>query len=244
MRGLLPDKALGCWRSGDIAIRSPLRDRAVARGVPGALLECHMAELLAAFDLSLWADVDPLVRAGMFHTQFEKAHPFRDGNGRTGRLAISCMLTESGWPLLPLNIILHWRRRAYLDVVSRAAAADDDLPLLHFLLKAVDEAITLGHRMLDLLKAERWRLLKALGALGYGVRDRIRISDMTLSTLVVPNFGAGLPHQEFADAFDELAAMGGLLKLHINNRLGYVLPSLLLLMNQPLPGGLPRRSHR
>jgi len=244
MRGLLPDKALGRWRSGDITIRSPLRGHATARGAPGALLECHMAELLAAFDLGLWTDVDPLVRAGMFHMRFQKAHPFRDGNGRVGRMALSCMLAESGWPLLPVNIVLHWRRRAYLDAVSRAAAADDDLPLLHFLLKAVDEAITLGHRMLNLLRAERWRLLKVLGALGHGTRDSIRITDMLLSTLVAPNFGIWLSHQEVVDAFDELVAMDGLLKLHIDGRLGYALPSLLFLMNQPLPDRVRRCSHR
>jgi len=32
--------------------------------------------------------IDPVVAAGMAHYQFEVLHPFNDGNGRIGRLAI------------------------------------------------------------------------------------------------------------------------------------------------------------
>jgi hypothetical protein len=237
VRGLKGNEHLGRWRSGDIAIRSPLTGNEIARGIPGTSLPHHMAALTAAFQPELWTGVDPLIRAGMFHVQFEKAHPFRDGNGRVGRLALISMLAESGWPVLPLNIVFHWRRGAYLDAVSRAAAADDELPFIHFLVKAVDEAIKLGHRMLDVLKAERRRLLEALGAFGVTGRQGTRISDALLSTLIAPNYGAGLRPQADMDVFDQLAGLGELIKVHVDGRLGYTMPSLLLFMHQPLPGG-------
>ena len=45
-------------------------------------------------------NIHPLQRAADFHGEFEKIHPFEDGNGRTGRLLINIMLLENGYPPL------------------------------------------------------------------------------------------------------------------------------------------------
>ena len=44
-------------------------------------------------------EMDPYLRAAMFHTRFIKIHPFREGNGRTGRMILNYMLIISGLPL-------------------------------------------------------------------------------------------------------------------------------------------------
>ena len=44
-------------------------------------------------------EMDPYLRAAQFHTRFIKIHPFREGNGRTGRMIINYMLIISGLPL-------------------------------------------------------------------------------------------------------------------------------------------------
>jgi len=56
----------------------------------------NLDETLDAFEKYLHSDdgFDPLVRAFFAHYQFEAIHPFRDGNGRVGRLLLSLMIAE------------------------------------------------------------------------------------------------------------------------------------------------------
>lgn len=41
-------------------------------------------------------NISPLIKVGIIHAQFERIHPFADGNGRIGRLLISFLLKEYG----------------------------------------------------------------------------------------------------------------------------------------------------
>ena len=41
---------------------------------------------------------DALTAAAYFHVKFENIHPFADGNGRTGRLAMNYLLVMLGHP--------------------------------------------------------------------------------------------------------------------------------------------------
>lgn len=56
----------------------------------------HLDETLDAFEKYLHSvdSFDPLVRAFLAHYQFETIHPFRDGNGRVGRLLLSLTIAE------------------------------------------------------------------------------------------------------------------------------------------------------
>ncbi|MYE38170.1 MAG: Fic family protein [Candidatus Spechtbacteria bacterium SB0662_bin_43] len=42
-------------------------------------------------------NISPLIKVGIIHAQFERIHPFADGNGRIGRLLISFLLKEYGF---------------------------------------------------------------------------------------------------------------------------------------------------
>ncbi|WP_219667143.1 Fic family protein [Streptomyces bambusae] len=55
------------------------------------------------------------------HNQFERIHPFLDGNGRTGRLVMNLVLVRLGYPPI---IILKRQRDAYLAGLRRADAGD------------------------------------------------------------------------------------------------------------------------
>jgi Fic family protein len=53
----------------------------------------------------------PLLLAVVIHNQFEKIHPFQDGNGRVGRLLLNYVLLQHKYP--PINIRLGDRGRYY-----------------------------------------------------------------------------------------------------------------------------------
>ena len=55
------------------------------------------------------------------HVDFERLHPFIDGNGRTGRLLLNLILTRLGWPPI---VIFKEQRRRYLDGLDRADNGD------------------------------------------------------------------------------------------------------------------------
>lgn len=64
----------------------------------------------------------PLPEAlAVLHNEFEKVHPFLDGNGRTGRLVLNLLLVRLGYPPI---VVLKRQRSAYLTAMQRADAGD------------------------------------------------------------------------------------------------------------------------
>ena len=55
------------------------------------------------------------------HNEFERVHPFIDGNGRTGRLVVNLVLVRLGYPPV---IIFKRQRDAYLAAMRRADGGD------------------------------------------------------------------------------------------------------------------------
>lgn len=68
----------------------------------------------------------PLVVCGLMHQQFETIHPFRDGNGRVGRLLITLMLIERRRLPVPLLYLSAYIERHKLEYVRLLQAVRTD----------------------------------------------------------------------------------------------------------------------
>lgn len=87
--------------------------------------------------------LDPLIRAGMAHAQFETIHPFWDGNGRMGRLLIVLMLVNEGAldaPLLYVSLPIKKSRQNYYDQLQSTRESGDWTGWLLYFLRVVAEA--------------------------------------------------------------------------------------------------------
>jgi Fic family protein len=85
----------------------------------------------------------PLVRLALTHYQFETIHPFRDGNGRVGRLLIPlilCAYERLDEPSLYLSPFLEQRRTEYADLLLHVSMTGDFLPWVRFFLDAIAES--------------------------------------------------------------------------------------------------------
>lgn len=68
-------------------------------------LVVRVPKLLESTECALQrGDVHPLILAARFHGYYEYLHPFRDGNGRTGRLLSNYILLRQGHPLLTIRL--------------------------------------------------------------------------------------------------------------------------------------------
>lgn len=102
-----------------------------------------------------------LVRVALLHYQFETIHPFRDGNGRIGRLLILLVLLRDGAlpaPLLPVSTYLERHRERYMDLLLAVSTEGAWLPWVGFFLEAVAESAAHASAQVDGLLAlrDRW----------------------------------------------------------------------------------------
>lgn len=112
-------------------------------------------------------EIDPLLRAFMTHYQFETIHPFRDGNGRVGRLLLS--LTIHRWcglsrPWLYLSPFFERYKEEYIQRLFRVSTHGDWNGWLAFCMRATvaqaEDATYRFDRLLELQKSFKDRLAK------------------------------------------------------------------------------------
>lgn len=84
--------------------------------------------------------IDPLLKMAMAHYQFEAIHPFRDGNGRTGRILCILYLIDKGlldMPILYLSSYIIQNKDDYSYALSGVTGMRDWKKWLTFMLTAV-----------------------------------------------------------------------------------------------------------
>ncbi|SES72109.1 Fic family protein [Thorsellia anophelis DSM 18579] len=86
------------------------------------------------------SDAPALIKAALTHVEFEALHPFKDGNGRIGRILIPLMLWQSGLisePHFYISGYLQEHKDDYIDVMRNVSKNNDWHSWCVFFLKAV-----------------------------------------------------------------------------------------------------------
>jgi Fic family protein len=88
------------------------------------------------------AHLPPVLQTALAHYQFETLHPFSDGNGRIGRLAIALQLIRTGSIQEPAVTVSPWflrRRSEYQSHLLQVSCTGDWNPWVTFFCQAVRE---------------------------------------------------------------------------------------------------------
>lgn len=85
-------------------------------------------------------DLDPLIKTALLHYQFEAIHPFRDGNGRTGRILNILFLIKKSLltlPILYLSRYINRNRQRYYELLLDVSQNNNWEEWILYFLKAI-----------------------------------------------------------------------------------------------------------
>lgn len=174
-------KAPGEFRRDQVYIAPKGTPKEEARYIPP--LPSDVPRLYGNFDRYLNApdsERDPLVQIAVGHYQFEAIHPFKDGNGRVGRLLIPLFLYQRGIiarPLMYISKYFEEHRRDYYDLLADVSYEEAWTPWVRFFLQGVceqaREATELGRNIIGLRDTYRERLADFHSTYAYNLLDAI-----------------------------------------------------------------------
>ncbi|RLP10747.1 Fic family protein [Propionibacterium australiense] len=136
MAGLVDDA--GRFRNANAGVFDG--DRLIHAGTPAGYVPEVMADL---FDWMSRTDLHPLLVSCVFHYEFEFVHPFTDGNGRTGRLWHTLLLSHwrpvLAW--LPIETVIRDRQQGYYAALARSNAEGSCEEFVAFMLTVIRDAL-------------------------------------------------------------------------------------------------------
>ena len=106
------------------------------------VVEKKMADLLEFLNDDVKYPVDPLLKMAMAHYQFEAIHPFRDGNGRAGRILCILYLIQKrllDLPILYLSSYILQNKDEYYQKLGGVTGTLMWKPWILYMLEAVSQ---------------------------------------------------------------------------------------------------------
>lgn len=80
--------------------------------------------------------IHPLILASYFHSEFEKIHPFVDGNGRVGRLLMNFILYKNKYPMISIPFAI---KHKYYDALEKAQTKNNLRPFVKFMVEILKD---------------------------------------------------------------------------------------------------------
>lgn len=126
-------------RTGQVGVYN--KDGKVVHLAPSAKLVSGQLEQL--FDWLKNSSANMLIKSSVFHYEFEFIHPFRDGNGRMGRLWQTSLLASwkpiFAW--IPIESIIKDNQEEYYNAITLSTSQAKSNIFIIFMLDVINKAI-------------------------------------------------------------------------------------------------------
>jgi len=134
--GLIDDA--GRFRTKDVGVASG--EDIIHYAPPAERVPQLMKDL---YDWLQETEEHPLIKSCVFHYEFEFIHPFSDGNGRTGRLWQTLILSKwrEIFKNIPIENIVYKYRKEYYHAIAVSGGESGCTPFIEFILGVIDEAL-------------------------------------------------------------------------------------------------------
>ena len=149
----------GPWPNAGKAFYTPPRG--------AGIVEAKLANLMEFVNNDKKFPVDPLLKMGIGHLQFEAIHPFTDGNGRAGRIFNIHYLTQKGlldYPILFLSKYIMDHKDDYYSGLAGVTQRGDWKTWLIYILKAVEMTANLTYDKINDIIAAKDSILQVVTA--------------------------------------------------------------------------------
>lgn len=128
----------------------------------------HISALMSNWERYVHSDergADPLIKAAISHYQFEAIHPFSDGNGRTGRIALVLQLALYkllDFPILHISGYLMRRRSEYCALLLEISRKESWIPFIKFMIRGFYEQALSTRKVIMDIAEERRKMKRVL----------------------------------------------------------------------------------
>lgn len=129
------------------------------------ILEGMLNNLIDFLNDDVEFPVDPILKMIMGHFQFEAIHPYRDGNGRTGRIFNIHYLTNKGLldePILFLSRFIIDHKDEYYARLAGVSQRGDWKAWLLYMLKSVEVTSNLTYQKINDILSTKDAILQAI----------------------------------------------------------------------------------
>ena len=136
MRGLSTDA--GCFRARGVGVYKG--SELIHMGTRPEYVPTLMQQLIAWTKKS---KIHPLIKSCIFHYEFEYIHPFSDGNGRTGRLWHTLILSkwEPLFAWLPIESLIFERQSEYYKALAISDNEGKSTKFIEFMLTVIRDVL-------------------------------------------------------------------------------------------------------
>jgi len=133
MAGLIQEN--GKFRDGNVGI---FKGKVISHVAPPAKKLPELMKNLFEF-LNQDKEISWLLKACIFHYEFELIHPFSDGNGRMGRLwqQLILMKEDSVFEVLPIEVIIKEHQENYYNALGESDKTGESTPFIEFSLEII-----------------------------------------------------------------------------------------------------------